>query len=508
MSADVSSLHNKARIHTFIGRMALRVATKPGSASESEDDLAAVAAISSAENRRATLNTLKSTKFKKAMRRASTGKAATKRKAAAPVKQSRAALKDRTNLQNGSDTEEVEDFEQDEMEVEEKPKAKRARATATKKKAPARAASEPVDDAKPAAKRTRMTKRAPSAEPMRVIPETQQDPDQMDDISQSIEGADMAPEPALYHAPPRQRSTSVQPLQPRASARSASVQAGYPAPRERSGSVSGTERERRGGDPELRRKLNEMTRKHENLSLKYQNLQALGKDSAESNFEKLKRASDEKAKSANELIASLKKELAEARKGNKADVSESAGLHKQIDSLTKTNDKLSSENKELKNKAQIAQSDAKAAQNEVKSLEAKLIAARQQVTEAAQEKKANGAANSRNMPANASEAQKEAKMKENLYSDLTGLLIRNVKRKEGEDEFDCLQTGRNGSKSSFRTCSSLCAVLTITSQLSTSTSQSQTTPAPRTRRHPPANRTRKPSSHTSLCWTNREMASS
>jgi hypothetical protein len=46
---------------------------------------------------------------------------------------------------------------------------------------------------------------------------------------------------------------------------------------------------------------------------------------------------------------------------------------------------------------------------------------------------------------NATDAQKEAKMKENLYSDLTGLIIRGVKRKEGEDEYDCIQTGRNGS---------------------------------------------------------------
>jgi hypothetical protein len=38
-------------------------------------------------------------------------------------------------------------------------------------------------------------------------------------------------------------------------------------------------------------------------------------------------------------------------------------------------------------------------------------------------------------------------MKENLYADLTGLLIRAVKRKDGEDEYDCIQTGRNGSKS-------------------------------------------------------------
>jgi hypothetical protein len=58
----------------------------------------------------------------------------------------------------------------------------------------------------------------------------------------------------------------------------------------------------------------------------------------------------------------------------------------------------------------------------------------------------SNAAAARNVPTNTTESQKEAKMKENLYSDLTGLIIRNVKRKEGEDEFDCIQTGRNGSK--------------------------------------------------------------
>ncbi|KAM0718590.1 hypothetical protein Q7P37_005660 [Cladosporium fusiforme] len=426
--------------------MAPRVASSRAGASDSEDDLASAAAISSVENKRAAQNTLTATKFGKSMRRNSTTKAPIKRKAPA-AKQSRQALKDRTNHPEGS---EDEDENREEMEAEEpKPKAKRARTTAASKKK-TQAASEPVEDApKPAAaKRTRTTKRAPSAEPARVIPETQQDPEHMEDVSHSVEGADeeeVEPAPVARQTngtSSRQRSASVQPLQPRASARSMSAQPGYPAPRDRSGSVSGTER--RGGDPELRRKLNEMTRKHENLSLKYQNLQELGKNNAETNFEKLKRASDDKAKTANELIASLKKELAEARKATKTDTSEATALQKQVNSLTSSNEKLVADNKELKAKAQAAQSDSKAAQNEIKSMEAKLVAARAEIT--AQEAKAKGAAAARNIPTNTSESQKEAKMKENLYSDLTGLIIRNVKRKDGEDEFDCLQTGRNGSK--------------------------------------------------------------
>lgn len=39
-----------------------------------------------------------------------------------------------------------------------------------------------------------------------------------------------------------------------------------------------------------------------------------------------------------------------------------------------------------------------------------------------------------------------AQAKEDLYADLTGLIIRGVKREANEDVFDCIQTGRNGSK--------------------------------------------------------------
>ena len=44
---------------------------------------------------------------------------------------------------------------------------------------------------------------------------------------------------------------------------------------------------------------------------------------------------------------------------------------------------------------------------------------------------------------------KQAALKEELYRDLTGLIINSVKRRDGEDEFSCIQTGRNGSKYPF-----------------------------------------------------------
>lgn len=396
--------------------MAPRSALAQAGASDSEDDLTTTIAakgncvpvkqpFSYAET-----STRKSTKTKSAM----PAKTATKRKAA--PRQPRQALKDRTNLP--SDDEDVDEDE------DAKPKAKRT------KTAPAR--------------KPRTTK----PETLGVIPETQPDP--VEDVEQSIEidpeQTEIMQEPTPLQKQlqvPRARSASVQPVQPllpRASARSTSAQPGYPRPRERSGSVSGTERERRGGDPELRRKLNEMTKKCEDINLKYQGLQEIGKVNADSNFEKLKRASDEKARDANALIASLKREIAELRKPCTSTSAELSVLQKQITTLTGANEALVAEHAATKEKLQTSQ-------NDVKSLEAKLVAARQQLSNSiTQERASSQVALRSSVNANATESQKEAKMKENLYSDLTGLIIRGVKRKEGEDEYDCLQTGRNGSK--------------------------------------------------------------
>lgn len=44
------------------------------------------------------------------------------------------------------------------------------------------------------------------------------------------------------------------------------------------------------------------------------------------------------------------------------------------------------------------------------------------------------------------QAAQTSKMKENLYSDLTGLVVTGVKRDGPEDVYNCIQTGRNGSE--------------------------------------------------------------
>jgi hypothetical protein len=89
-------------------------------------------------------------------------------------------------------------------------------------------------------------------------------------------------------------------------------------------------------------------------------------------------------------------------------------------------------------------------QNEVKTLQAKLVATRAQSESAVAAAKASMSKGSANSSTNSAQGGKidEAKawkMKEDLYTDLTGLMIHSVKRVDGEEVFDCIQTGRNGS---------------------------------------------------------------
>lgn len=106
----------------------------------------------------------------------------------------------------------------------------------------------------------------------------------------------------------------------------------------------------------------------------------------------------------------------------------------------------------LQRKLTVANESLSDAQNENKSLSAKLTAARTAAASAESNARAPGSAKKsaaaiRMMGgAEAVAAAQSAQLKEDLYRDLTGLIIRNVKREEDEDVFDCIQTGRNGSK--------------------------------------------------------------
>jgi DNA repair exonuclease SbcCD ATPase subunit len=143
------------------------------------------------------------------------------------------------------------------------------------------------------------------------------------------------------------------------------------------------------------------------------------------------------------LVASLKAELDAQRKLGL----QSRGLQKQ---LKDRDDELA----RLKSGADEAQAQLASAQSEVKALQTKLAAARNTAAslEGAAKVPGNtikgGAANRANAAATAEAAQASqlAQLKEDLYSDLTGLIVRDVKNRELDYLYDCIQTGINGSK--------------------------------------------------------------
>lgn len=141
------------------------------------------------------------------------------------------------------------------------------------------------------------------------------------------------------------------------------------------------------------------------------------------------------------MIKALKQQLSEMQSRS----SEIATLKKDMLRLEKENARLTSENKKLKDSLATSQ-------NENKSLSTKLAAARssappenKNVPSSAVKPRSTGVV----LPGTA-EAAKEAqfqKQKVELYSDLTDLVVLGVKKNEDEEQvYDCLQTGRNGSK--------------------------------------------------------------
>lgn len=222
----------------------------------------------------------KVSKTKAVSRRISNGNAGTKTKA-------RKVLAERTNAPNdGNETEEVDDFEE---EMESAP-AKPARRVKTSKVSKDEEAPVKVRKAAPLKASTTTQKKAgrsKQAVQERVIPDTQPDP--MDLEPTEVEDI------TIDEPEPRRQRPARQPLAPQLTsrARSTSRQPDPYARHRRAGSASDTER---AGEPALRRKLGEITRKFENLELKYKNLKELGSNESQSNFDKLKKSSDQKAR--------------------------------------------------------------------------------------------------------------------------------------------------------------------------------------------------------------------
>ncbi|KAK6214438.1 hypothetical protein LQW54_004345 [Pestalotiopsis sp. IQ-011] len=188
-------------------------------------------------------------------------------------------------------------------------------------------------------------------------------------------------------------------------------------------------------DPAIRRQLGDLTRKYENLEAKYRDLRDIGVKEAEINYDRLKKQGEERANTANQLIETLKAQLAAqtelAKEGHR--------LKQQINAAearaSKMEDDLAERTKSLAD-----------SRTEVKTLTTRLAAARS--AEAAAVKipgsAMKGNVADKRLLANAEAAVQSAQMKEDLYADLTGLIVRGIKREKDEDIYDCIQTGRNG----------------------------------------------------------------
>lgn len=206
--------------------------------------------------------------------------------------------------------------------------------------------------------------------------------------------------------------------------------------RRRAGSASDTER----GDPNLRRKLGDITRKFENIDTKFRQLKEVGITEANANVDKLRRQCEATTEASNNLITSLRKEL----NVSLPLAQDARRLRSELDAQTSEVALLRKANEELT-------ASLISTQNEIKALQAKLAAARKASVEPAattHNKTPKGPAQSRptTVGGTNTESVQLVQMKLDLYSDLTGLIVRSVKRSEDGDTYDCIQTGRNGSK--------------------------------------------------------------
>lgn len=110
----------------------------------------------------------------------------------------------------------------------------------------------------------------------------------------------------------------------------------------------------------------------------------------------------------------------------------------------------------LESRIEELSSQLSSAQTEIKTLQTKLAAARNASANVESiAMKPPGSAVKNNgvnraalaaASAEAAQAVQIGQLKEDLYSDLTGLIIRDVKKRESDHLYDCIQTGVNGSK--------------------------------------------------------------
>ncbi|KAI0187361.1 chromosome segregation protein Csm1/Pcs1-domain-containing protein [Xylaria flabelliformis] len=189
-------------------------------------------------------------------------------------------------------------------------------------------------------------------------------------------------------------------------------------------------------DTEWLSRIKELTQKNEALELKYRELQDIGVREAEHNFDRLKKQGEERANTDKQLIASLKAQLARETE-----------VAKQAEQLRIQLENSQKKVEELQGNLDEVHSSLAEAKTEIKTLSTKLAAARSaestnvKVPGSAMK---NSHANNRHIASAVEATAQLAHKKENLYGDLTGLLVCGVKQENDEEVFDCVQTGKNG----------------------------------------------------------------
>lgn len=209
-------------------------------------------------------------------------------------------------------------------------------------------------------------------------------------------------------------------------------------------------------DVSLRRRVGDLAKKYEALEARHRDLREIGVREAEQNFARLKKQAEERTAgkclyrncalttdvlipiAATQLITELKAELA----AQTALAREGEELRKQLEaSEAKTQN--------LEGTIQDLNKSLSGAKAEIKTLSTKLAAVRSGDSNSrvpGSAIKTGGPANRTAQAEAAHASQAIAQAKEDLYADLTDLIIRGVKQEEVENTFDCIQTGRNGSK--------------------------------------------------------------
>jgi len=424
-------------------------------------------------------------------RRVSIGKTLTKAtKILKPVakKRGRPALKEVQNTQHdGNETEEVDEFDQLEndllentvmtesdelngvMPVKKKPTAKvNAKTAKTRidklnkdKSTKQSAASDvkrnksamPIDNEVPLGKAKRGRPAAAKSKVEPVVQETQPDPMDLDELDETKEEDMLAIDETINPDVSRQADLQEPMPQPtkerdrqqfaewrRSKLPQTMARESVPTVATRITSAS--------EDAALRRKVGDLTTKLETSESRYQALRDVGIKQAEAKFDQLKKQSALSASTAKSLIQTLKSNLSD----QDIQLKESKALKKQFavqsaelillqDEIKKLNDTLA--------EAQRTNRQLSA------TLAAKRVAA--STVESVASTRAPGSAMKPGLvrmigSQEAAEEAEKASLKEDMYGDLTGLLIRKVTRHDDEDVFDCIQTGRNGCKSwqSFR----------------------------------------------------------